>query len=119
MDDDLSNFFHGLSHLAASSAQAQIGLFLAHFQFSLEDPFRPLDNFARREFIGELRALFFEAGHLNLGAHEKADRGEQSNLTPCIRMRQAMLQIDYSDERALAPEWAPIGRLHSGLREVR
>src|SRR5580765_3369766 len=103
-DDSFGYFFHGFALLTALATEGQIGLFFAQAGLPLQDALGAFDDFAGFELFGQLRAFFFEAGHFDFGADEKADGGDEADFAFVVGVRLAILQIDDAHRAAAAQQ---------------
>src|ERR1700687_3298004 len=90
-DDGLGHFLHRLPPLPALPLNREISLFLGHFEFALEYPFRALDQLARFQFLGEMQIFAFQPGHLDFRADQKSDGRYQIDFTLRILVRVTIL----------------------------
>src|SRR5687767_414982 len=78
-DDRLGDLLLGLAPLPALALDGQVGLFFSDAQIALQDALGAIDDFSRLEPLGQLGVLDLEARHLDLGADEEPDGGDELN----------------------------------------
>src|SRR5262249_58420172 len=97
-------FFHGFALLAALPAEGEVGFLLAQAGLALQDAFGAFDDLSCFEFFAKLGAFFFEAGHFDFSADEKADGRYKADFGFAVGMRVAVLEIDDADGAATAQQ---------------
>src|SRR5690349_19704386 len=83
-DDRFRNLLLRLAALAALPLNRQVGFFLADAEIALQDPLRAVEHLACFEPLRELRVLTLEPRHLDLGADQEADGGDQLDVPPAV-----------------------------------
>src|SRR5450432_221481 len=86
-DHGFGNFFHGAAFLAALTLESEVSLLFGKAEFALQNAFGALDELAGFELLGKVGIFALEAGHLNLGANEESDGGDELNLALGVNVR--------------------------------
>ena len=97
-NDGFGHFAHGFAPLAALALEREIGFFFAELEVALEDSLGAFHGFARVELFGQFGVGAFEAREFNFGTDEKADRGDEANLTLTVDVRLSALEIDNANQ---------------------